>query len=1121
MKIRQNVPSLAEGSTPDNDTLLGTAGKDTLDGGLGADTMTGLGGNDVYYVDNALDQVIEQAGGGMDAVYASASYTLGAQVERLVLTGSAALNGTGNELNNVLIGNAGTNILNGGSGHDSLNGGTGSDALIGGEGNDTLNVSQSTGGSVDGGLGTDTLVMDRSSATTSLSWSLPNTSTTTINGVSVTGVERCVLATGSGNDAIGSNSYSLNVTSDDIRTNAGNDTIWAGDGSDSVSAGAGNDFISLATFHYAGSNSLYADSDWANAGTGDDTIYDVGGLDTVDGGDGYDFAHVFLLSSNVSINLSGNTAWLWNATGSASGNTRVDANSDWASVNNLATTGKHFQFVNTDASTGVDLYNVERLGATGTSANDLIFALSMATGTTSYSGGSGTDTFFANWSNTTTAIRWTNSLYSTVLVGNGSSASIASVERLLLSTGSGDDSISNTNYATNDDIRTNAGNDTIYAGDGSDSVSAGAGNDFISLATFHYAGSNSLYADSDWANAGAGDDMIYGVGGPDTVDGGDGYDFAHVFLLSSKTTINLSGNTAWLWNATGSTSGNTRVDANSDWASVNNLATTGKHFQFVNTDASTGVDLYNVESLGATGTSANDLIFALGTATNPTTYSGGSGIDTFFANWSSTTTAIRWSNSIDSTMFWFGTGSSSVGVFGMERLLLSTGSGNDSISNTNYATNDDIRTNAGNDTIYAGDGSDSVSAGAGNDFISLATFHYAGSNSLYADSDWANAGAGDDMIYGVGGPDTVDGGDGYDFAHVFLLSSKTTINLSGNTAWLWNATGSTSGNTRVDANSDWASVNNLATTGKHFQFVNTDASTGVDLYNVESLGATGTSANDLIFALGTATNPTSYSGGSGTDTFFANWSGTTTAIRWSNSIDSTMLSLGSGSYASVSGMERLLLSTGSGNDSISNTNYATNDDIRTNAGNDTIDGGGGHDSIDAGAGNDLLVGGLGNDLLIGGSGNDSIVSDASSQDRIVLTSLEGNDTISGFQSGSDVIVLRQNAFSIGDGDAVIDGGIVISDPNGDGFDASAELVILATDLGELSTTSVAALIGSANTDYLTGQQAMFAVDNGASSQLYLFTSAGNDATVSASELTLLATLTGTASTAVGDYAFSL
>lgn len=142
-----------------DDRLSGLAGNDTLDGGTGADVMTGGLGNDTYVVDHVRDRVIEGAGQGVDLVRASFSYTLGANLENLTLTGIRNTNGTGNALNNVITGNPGANTLNGAVGHDILFGAAGSDTLIGSGGNDGLVPGRGNGirDLIDGGSGLDTV----------------------------------------------------------------------------------------------------------------------------------------------------------------------------------------------------------------------------------------------------------------------------------------------------------------------------------------------------------------------------------------------------------------------------------------------------------------------------------------------------------------------------------------------------------------------------------------------------------------------------------------------------------------------------------------------------------------------------------------------------------------------------------------------------------------------------------------------------------------------------------------------------------------------------------------------------------------------------------------------------
>ncbi|UVM75064.1 M10 family metallopeptidase [Pseudomonas alvandae] len=130
--------------------LNGMDGADTLDGGAGIDTLIGGTGNDTYVVDNLKDVISETSTSAseIDSVRSSVSWTLGSNLENLTLTGVAAINGSGNALDNVLIGNAAANVLNGGAGNDRLDGGAGNDTLIGGVGTDTLT----------GGVGADRFV---------------------------------------------------------------------------------------------------------------------------------------------------------------------------------------------------------------------------------------------------------------------------------------------------------------------------------------------------------------------------------------------------------------------------------------------------------------------------------------------------------------------------------------------------------------------------------------------------------------------------------------------------------------------------------------------------------------------------------------------------------------------------------------------------------------------------------------------------------------------------------------------------------------------------------------------------------------------------------------------------
>jgi cysteinyl-tRNA synthetase, unknown class len=121
------------------DTVFGGAGNDTIDGGAGNDSLKGGAGNDLIIV-NAGDVAWDDAGAGTDTVHATSGtgFALGANIEVLVLTGAAVLNGTGNDIANTVIGNGNANRLLGAGGNDRLEGQGGNDTLDGQAGQDTL-----------------------------------------------------------------------------------------------------------------------------------------------------------------------------------------------------------------------------------------------------------------------------------------------------------------------------------------------------------------------------------------------------------------------------------------------------------------------------------------------------------------------------------------------------------------------------------------------------------------------------------------------------------------------------------------------------------------------------------------------------------------------------------------------------------------------------------------------------------------------------------------------------------------------------------------------------------------------------------------------------------------------
>jgi Ca2+-binding RTX toxin-like protein len=206
-----------------NDTLDGGAGKDTIIGGAGKDIMIGGSGDDSYSVDNVSDVVTEDANAGTDHVSSSVSYLLPINVENLTLTGTAALNGTGNDLANVMVGNAANNQLNGGSGADILIGGRGNDSYIIDNASDMVTERLNEG-----------IDIVSSSVTYTLSANVENltlTGTTAING--------------NGNGL--ANNLKGNTAANRLIGGGGNDTLDGGTGKNILTGGTGKDIFKLTT----------------------------------------------------------------------------------------------------------------------------------------------------------------------------------------------------------------------------------------------------------------------------------------------------------------------------------------------------------------------------------------------------------------------------------------------------------------------------------------------------------------------------------------------------------------------------------------------------------------------------------------------------------------------------------------------------------------------------------------------------------------------------------------------------------------------------------------------------------------------------------------------------------
>ena len=494
-----------------NNQLSGLAGNDTLNGGGGNDTMAGGTGNDTYYVDANGDVVKENAKEGIDTVISSISYDISVKpyIENITLTGSAAINATGNTAANKLTGNTGNNSLSGGDGNDTLNGMGGTDALNGGAGND-LYIVDTTTDTITDASGTDTI---QSSVTFTLA--------------KLTAIENLKLT---GSTAINGTGNSLDNT---ITGNAAANVIDGGAGSDKMIGGAGND--------------IYVVRD---AG---DTITETstGGSDTVN-----TYINYTLGSNLENLQLLGSSNL--KGTGNSLGN-RITGNSG----NNLLVGGLGNDTLNGGASTTSDTLN-------GGDGNDTYI---VDTATDVISDSSGMDTIQTSVSLSLASyttienlvlsgnknINGTGNTLANVITGNsgnnvingaggvdmasyataGSAVTVSlAITGVQATGGAGSDTLLNiegligSNY--NDALTGNSSANVLDGGSGNDTLSGGAGDDKLI--------------------GGKGNDILIDSTGYDTLNGGEGND-RYVVTGSSGSIEIFDGTGVDTLDASGATAG--------------------------------------------------------------------------------------------------------------------------------------------------------------------------------------------------------------------------------------------------------------------------------------------------------------------------------------------------------------------------------------------------------------------------------------------------------------------------------------------------------------------------------------------------------------------------------------
>jgi Ca2+-binding RTX toxin-like protein len=483
-----------------DDYLDGGDGDDTLEGGSGIDALIGGNGNDIYIIDTASDTITETATGGIDTVKTNGTYTLGASsnLENLTLTGTAAVNGTGNALDNVLIGNSANNTLNGGNGNDTLDGGAGVDTLIGGNGDDIYIIDTTT----------DTITEYSSGGTDTVKSSVTYTLGSYIENLTLTGTANL---NGFGNTL--NNIIVGNSGSNTLNGFGGIDTLMGGTGNDVYIVDTATDIIieyanegidtvrsdvnyvlgaNLENLILVGSSAIYATGNaLSNALTGNanDNI--------LDGGDGNDY-------------LAG-----------GNGNDTYIVDTIYDSIVETATGGIDTIKSSVTYSMGT-AYNVENLTLTGNSAingtgNSLSnFLLGNSANNTLTDTAGGNDILQGLAGNDTLNDTSGNNLFD-----GGAGADV-------ITAGSGSDLI--IGGASNDTITTGTGYDVILfnKGDGADTINASVGTDnTLSL------GGNFAYSDLSLTKSS--NDLILKMGASDQITLKGWYDAS----ANNKSVLNL------------------------------------------------------------------------------------------------------------------------------------------------------------------------------------------------------------------------------------------------------------------------------------------------------------------------------------------------------------------------------------------------------------------------------------------------------------------------------------------------------------------------------------------------------------------------------------------------------
>lgn len=749
----------ATGNLLDN-TLVGNTANNTLNGGIGADLMQGGLGNDIYVVDNVSDVVIENVAEGTDTVQSSISYSLGANLENLTLTGTAAISGTGNELDNTLVGNSAANTLTGDLGNDSLNGGAGADLLIGGQGNDTYTIDQ-LGDTITENANEGADLVNVAIGTTGGSYALgANLENATLTNT--------VAYTLSGN--VLDNVLTGNGAANTLNGGDGNDLLRGGSGADTLNGGAGNDTVTYsltwtgvqinlaagtATGGQAAGDVLIGIENITGSGTDDILIGDAGN-NVLDGSQGSDQLTGGLGDDTYVLDGTGDTI-IENA----------DEGIDTVKAHFTRTLGDNLEnFILTGTGgqngTGNSLNNV----LTGNVANNI---LDGKVGADTMIGGLGNDTYYVDdlgdvvieTSILTSEIDQVQSSVSFTLGDNLEKLTLTGTDNINGTGNTLDNSM--TGNSGNNQLTDDLGNDTLNGGAGADTMIGGQGNDT-------YVVDNESDVVTENANEGI-----------DTVSSNVNYT-----LGSDLDNLTLTGFTAWYG------SGNALDNVIKGNSAYNKLyGNAGDDI----IDGGSGVDTM----VGGTG---NDT-YVVDNASDIVTESVNAGVDTVKSGVSYTlsnnvenltllaTTAINGTGNALSNFLSGNIADNTLdGIEGND--LLQGLAGADTLTDTSGNNlydggldNDTLTTGTGNDLLIGGKGNDTLTTGTGVDVIAfnkgdgqdLINASVGADNTLslggnFAYSDLSLSKSGNDLLLNLGATDQITFKDWY-----VDPTNKSVINL--------------------------------------------------------------------------------------------------------------------------------------------------------------------------------------------------------------------------------------------------------------------------------------------------------------------------------------------------------